>query len=263
MKLKPLLKWAGGKTKIAPKFEPFYDRSKRYVSLFGGGLGDVLAIDPHRALINDCWLPVINLYQQIKNGEQLALDFDFNGRNYEDYYSLRDKFNLLRDDRTPEAATYAYFVIKSCFNGVIRTNNAGEFNTPMGWPSNGAAVKFVENFSEYQKKFQNWDFTCLDFEKVSIESEDFIYADPPYDPVVPSFKYSSNFTWDDRVRLAKFLAAKKNPIVVSDHATDRVLDLYSDLGFTIQTFSIGRTISCKSEARSRPIIEMLAIKNIS
>jgi site-specific DNA-adenine methylase len=44
--LPPLVKYPGGKTLVAPLIAEHYDRQLRYVSLFVGGLGDVMAIDP-------------------------------------------------------------------------------------------------------------------------------------------------------------------------------------------------------------------------
>jgi site-specific DNA-adenine methylase len=45
-RLPPLVKWLGGKTLVAPLIAEHYDHRLRYVSLFVGGLGDVMAIAP-------------------------------------------------------------------------------------------------------------------------------------------------------------------------------------------------------------------------
>jgi len=35
------------------------------------------------------------------------------------------------------------------------------------------------DFGPYQKMFRSWNFTSFDLEKLPIEGNDFIYADPP------------------------------------------------------------------------------------
>lgn len=258
-RLAPLVKWPGGKTTIAPRIAEHYDRPLRYVSLFAGGLGDVMAIAPDRALLNDYWQPIVNLYQQIQKGlEPIACEGTKEG-----YYLARDKFNSRLGESTPEIANLLYYLLRTGFNGLVRTNSKGELNVPFGKPAKGEH-KYLSEFSEYRVAFANWEFTNLDFEKVAIAPDDFIYADPPYDVVTTSgksFNYSSKFDWDDQVRLAQFLASKPNPVVASNHATDRVIELYSDLGFMIATFYKTRAINCKGEGRKVGAIEMLASKN--
>lgn len=258
-RLAPLVKWPGGKTTIAPLIAEHYDRHLRYVSLFAGGLGDVMTIGPDRASINDYWGPIVNLYQQIQNGlEAIAYE------GTEDrYYLARDEFNSQLGESTPETANLLYYLLRTGYNGLVRTNKKGELNVPFGKPAKGDH-KYLTDFSEYRAAFANWEFTNLDFAEVAIAPDDFIYADPPYDPVTASgksFKYSSGFDWNDQVRLVHFLASKSNPTVVSNHATDRIVELYSDLGFTITTFTKTRAINCKGDGRKVGAIEMLAFRN--
>jgi DNA adenine methylase len=218
-----------------------------------------MAIAPDCALLNDCWQPIINLYQQIQNGLKPV---DFQGTKQR-YYLARAEFNSRLGEATPEMANLLYEILRTGFNGLVRTNSKGELNVPFGKPAKGEH-KYLSDFSEYCAAFANWEFTNLDFEKVAIAPDDFLYADPPYDPVTASgksFNYSSGFNWDDQVRLAHFLASKSNPVVASNHATDRIIELYSDLGFQITTFHKTRAINCKGEGRKVGVIEMLATKN--
>ena len=219
-----------------------------------------MAIAPDRALLNDYWQPIINLYQQIQNGLEPTINFQ---GTEDQYYLARDEFNSRLGEATPEIAQILYYLLRTGYNGLVRTNSKGEFNVPFGRPANDEH-KYLTDFSEYQAAFANWQFTNLDFEEVAIAPDDFIYADPPYDVVTASgksFSYSCEFSWPDQVRLAHFLASKPNPVVASNHATDRVIELYSDLGFATTTFLKTRAINCKGEGRKVGAIEMLANKN--
>ena len=59
------------------------------------------------------------------------------------------------------------------------------------------------------------------------------------------------------MRLAEWLAKHPGPVVASNQATTRILDLYGDLGFDIRLLDAPRMISCTGD-RS-PAKEMLAV----
>ena len=106
---------------------------------------------------------------------------------------------------------------------------------------------------------ENYQFKCSDFEKLKLKPSDFIYADPPYD--VEFTRYAQqDFSWEDQQRLAEWLAAHPGPVVASNQATPRILQLYRRLGFNIRTVSAPRMISCSGD-RTRAT-EMLATRNL-
>ena len=47
--------------------------------------------------------------------------------------------------------------------------------------------------------FAKWEFVNGDFETLSLATDDFVYADPPYD--VELHYSSEGFNWQDQVRL--------------------------------------------------------------
>jgi DNA adenine methylase len=105
-----------------------------------------------------------------------------------------------------------------------------------------------------------WDINEGDFGDINIGPMDFIYADPPYD--VPFTTYSAGgFSWDDQIRLAQWLAHHPNPVIASNQATERILDLYSSLGFDIAILNAPRMISCTGDRT--PAKEMLATRNLT
>ncbi len=53
------------------------------------------------------------------------------------------------------------------------------------------------------------------------------YADPPYD--VEFTRYTQqDFVWADQERLATWLATHPGPVVASNQATPRIIELYRD-----------------------------------
>lgn len=256
--LTPPLKWAGGKRWLIPHLIPIYNnfRKSRLVEPFVGGMAVALGLQPLRALLNDANPHVINFYNHLKQGLIAASKME-NERDF--FFAQRDRFNQLVKDGlhcSKEAAEIFYFMNRTAFNGLCRFNSKGEYNVPFG---KYAKINYTKDFTHYKTALSAWSFECSDFEKLKIESNDFIYVDPPYD--VEFTKYSKDdFTWNDQERLVEWLTQYKNPIVASNQATDRILELYIKAGFTIQKLSAPRKISCTGN-RDR-VWEMLATKNL-
>lgn len=85
-------------------------------------------------------------------------------------------------------------------------------------------------------------------------------CDPPYDDSFDTYSGTA-FTWADQVRLVKYLGKHSGPVIVSNAATDRVLDLYRSEFFTVTTIAAPRSISAKAESRG-PVQEMLAYRGL-
>lgn len=257
--LKPPLKWAGGKRWLLPHIEPIWrkHRQRRYVEPFCGGLAVVLGLQPGRAFLNDVNPHLINFYRQVRRGLSLEIE----ARHDEAlFYAHRDRFNQLikgGGERTPEAAQLFYYLNRSGFNGLCRFNRSGEFNVPFGQYK---TVNYAVDFEAYRKLFRRWTFTSKDQERLPIERDDFIYADPPYDVEFTTYS-AGGFGWDDQVRAAEWLARHRGPVLLSNQATKRIIGLYRGLGFNLQFFDAPRRISCNGDRTSAR--EVLATMNLS
>ena len=258
-KLTPPLKWAGGKRWLVPHIESYWKAhsERRLVEPFCGGLAVALGLGPQKALLNDINAPLMNFYAWLKKGlSNLRLDMQ---NDAETYYAHRERFNALLMSgrgRNKEAAALFYYLNRTGYNGLCRFNGKGGFNVPFG---RYKRINYVRDFSAYREVFEGWEFYCRDFETFPIEPDDFIYADPPYD--VQFTKYAKeDFSWADQVRLAEFLAAHEGPVVLSNQATDRIVELYEKNGFTLQFLEGPRRISCTGD-RS-PAREVLAVRGV-
>lgn len=256
--IRPPLKWAGGKRWLLPYLRPLWEeyKEKRFVEPFCGGLSVSLGLIPKKAWINDVNPHVINFYDQIKKGLTISLRF----KNEADtYYRNRERFNaLLREgkEKSVEAAELFYYLNRTGFNGLCRFNNQGFYNIPFG---RNTTINYMKDFLEYQKYFKNWKFTNKDFTKLKLKDDDFVYADPPYDMTFSQYS-KGGFSWDDQVRTAKWLAKHKGPVVLSNEATTRIVELYKSLGFKIEIIDAPRVISCTGDRKK--VKEVLATKNL-
>lgn len=256
--VKPPLKWAGGKRWQLPELLPYWKAHAecRLVEPFCGGLGVATGLVPDKALLNDVNPHVINFYQWLKKG----LDIDFPMENQSiSYYSARDRFNeLLSTGRSAseEAAGLFYYLNRTGYNGLCRFNSKGRFNVPFG---RYKTISYRSTFEEYRNAFKGWMFTSMDFDQLELERNDFVYADPPYD--VPFTAYSKGgFSWQDQIRTAKWLSRHKGPVILSNQATKRIVDLYESLDFELTFLEAPRRISCTGDRT--PAREVLAFRNL-
>ena len=251
--LKPILKWAGGKRWLIPYVAPLYEehRHRRLVEPLCGGLAITAALRPTRALANDLNEHTINFYRWVCHGLRIEIPME---NNAEVYYAHRAWFNeLIAEGETSnrQAAGLFYYLNRTGYNGLCRFNRQGLFNVPFG---RYKRINYIREFSSHSAAFRQWTFTGRDFDEIPLEDDDFIYADPPYD--VEFTQYSrQGFTWDDQIRLAKWLASHSGPVVVSNQATRRIVELYETLGFELQFLDAPRMISCNGDrTRAREVL---------
>lgn len=257
-KLRPPLKWAGGKRWQVPHLRGLWlpHRHRRFVEPFCGGLAVTLGLMPASALLNDVNPHVINFYRWLKRGLRIALPME---NDRETFYAYRARFNDLLRARKAEGADAAalfYYLNRTGYNGLCRFNNSGEFNVPFGRYNR---IEYRLQFGDYQRVFTQFEFASVDFERLAVAPDDFIYADPPYD--VPFTHYSQGgFGWEEQARTAEWLARHPGPVILSNQRTDRIEALYRKLGFSLIILTGPRLISCTGDRT--PAEEVLAIRNV-
>jgi DNA adenine methylase len=257
--LKPPLKWAGGKRWLLTYLAPLWHShsSRRYVEPFCGGLAAPLGLQPKRTLLNDINPHLINFYAHLQRGFEITIEMK---NDEQSFYRHRTRFNKLikaGEWQGAEAAQLFYYLNRTCFNGLCRFNQSGEFNVPFGTHK---SITYAASFSQFLPLFENWTFTNSDITELQIEAKDFIYADPPYDVEFTTYS-AGGFSWDDQVRTAEWLAAHPGPVVLSNQATSRVVTLYEKLGFTIDYLAGPRRISCTGDRSAAR--EVLAVKGLN
>lgn len=264
----PPLKWAGGKRWQVPHIRPYWEANthRRLVEPFCGGLAVTLGLMPERALVNDINPHLMNFYRQVQStGLSDALAFGHDANNETFYYKMRVWFNQLVKEpgyesgtpgcETETAASLFYYLNRTGFNGLCRFNSKGGFNVPFG---KFKTINYRQDFSAEQAVLSGWTLTCGSFDALRIEPEDFIYADPPYDVEFTTYS-AGGFGWKDQIRTAEWLAAHPGPVLLSNQATPRIIDLYQSLGFALQYLDAPRRISCTGDRT--PAREVLARRN--
>jgi len=268
----PVLKWAGGKRQLLKAIrEHIPDRFNTYYEPFLGGGAVLFDLQPEYAVVNDISEELINVYTVIRdNVEELIQDLK-NHRNSEDYYYEirdldRDREKYSRLSNIKKASRIIY-LNKTCYNGLFRINQRGEFNTPFGRYNNPNIVneQVLRAVSRYLNR-SKIIFRCGDFESAvdGISEGCFVYFDPPYDPVSDSANFTGydkgGFGKEEQVRLKElcdWLNRRNIRFLLSNSATDFILDLYRDYNITI--VKAKRPVNSRGDKRGE--VDEVLIKN--
>ena len=283
-KVKPFLKWAGGKGQLLSEIEKYYPFADgnitKYAEPFVGGgavLFDILSkydLDEIyiSEIIRDDIDELISMLSVMQN-EFVPMDTEHR-KVY--YLAKRERFNDLKVDGDEsiniEKAALMIFLNKTCFNGLFRVNKKGLFNVPMGSYKN-PMICDEDNLRAVSEKLQNVTIICGDYRESAdfIDENTFVYFDPPYRPITDTASftaYTENlFNDEEQIELAKFVDdMHKNgaKIVVSNsdpknsNAEDNFFEnIYSS--HKINRVEATRMINCNSEARGK--IKELLISN--
>lgn len=268
----PIVKWAGGKRQLLPEIRKYIpEKIGTYYEPFVGGGAVLFDLQPERAIVNDINSELINLYQVVKDDVQGLIEDLSKHKNEADYY-----YNIRALDRDEEAfkmlsdierASRIHFLNKTCFNGLFRVNLAGQFNTPFGKYKNPNIVN-SENLKAVSEYFNvaEVEFRCTDFENAlnGIKEGDFVYFDPPYDPISESSSFTGyaagGFGRDEQKRL-KLLCDKLDSIgvkfLLSNSSTKFILDLYKD--YNVEIIQARRLVN--SDVNGRGEVDEVLVRN--
>ena len=268
----PMLKWVGGKRQLLDVLAPLLpDKFTAYCEPFVGGGAMLFGLQPKTAYVNDINQELIRVYEVIKNDVEALIDALEGFKNESDYYySVRDwdrdkkKYAELPDVK--KAARILY-LNKTCYNGLFRVNNAGEFNTPFGDYRNPNIVNAptLRAVSAYLNA-ASVRLTCGDYAKVlqALPEGAFAYLDPPYDPVSDTASFTGyakgGFSRDEQIRLREScdeLHRRGIKFMLSNSATDFIKEQYAAYSITI----VRAKRAINSDATKRGQVDEVVVRN--
>ena len=288
-KASPVLKWAGGKKQLLPQIRDRYpaklkeNKITTYIEPFIGGGAVFFDIVNNfkfeQAYLFDINPELIILYNVIKkdvnnlieelfilSGKYLALN-DEERKSF--YYLCRDEYNcfdkkidtsLYRKEWSKWAAL-TVFLNRTCFNGLYRVNKKGAFNVPMGRYKKPRILN-IDNLKAVNQAFQVAHIKQADFSELLkyIDSNTFIYYDPPYRPISKTASFNSynstEFNDDEQKRLRDIFKLASNQEVLQmlsnsdpcNYIEDSFFDdLYRE--FNIERILASRSINSKGSDR--------------
>lgn len=261
--LSPVVKWVGGKRQLLDDIIPLLpDNFSTYVEPFVGGGALLFEIQPKKAIVNDLNHELINLYKVIKDNpnELLLLLEEHELNNSEEYfYQIRalDRSESYDQMSDIEKAARIIYLNKTCYNGLFRVNQSGQFNSPYGKYKNPNIVNkpVVLAMANY---FQNNNITLLngDYKMAlkKLRKGAFVYFDPPYMPISSSSSFTgyteNGFDKKQQIELKEEcdkLNSRGIKFLLSNSDHPFIRDLYKD--YEIITVRAKRSINSNSNKR--------------
>jgi DNA adenine methylase len=266
VRVTPFLKWAGGKSQLIATYADFMpEKYNRYFEPFIGGGAVFFHLKSNNQLlhatISDCNAELINCYTVIRNDVESLIKVLDQHRNESDYfYSVRAQDP--RQLSSLERAARMIFLNKTCFNGLYRVNRRGQFNVPFGKYDNPRICN-PEQLRNVSAALADVQIVNTPYDKAADKAQlgDFVYFDPPYQPLSSTASFTSytenSFGLADQQKLSSFFRKLSNrgcKVMLSNSDNQLVRDLYR--GFRIETVQATRAINCKAERRGQ-ISELL------
>lgn len=268
----PVLKWVGGKRQLLDTLRPLLPKTiNKYCEPFVGGGAMLFDLQPKKALVNDINSDLILVYTVIRDSvDELIQRLEQFENTSEMFYAVRDwdrdleKYEALSD---VERAARVIYLNKTCYNGLYRVNNAGEFNSPFGNYKNPNIVNapVLRAVSAYFNVAEI-TFSSVDYAELlkNVRRGTFVYLDPPYDPVSDTSSFTGyargGFTKDDQIRLRECcdeLNRRGVRFMLSNSATDFIREQYA--AYHITTVQAKRAIN--SIASKRGDVDEVVVRN--
>lgn len=262
---KPIVKWAGGKSKLIHELLPRIPTTMRtYAEPFAGGAAIFFALagerspsNPQtfeRAILADQNPELVACYRAVRSSVDDVIEA-LRGYRYDKdlFYATRDADTRTMSD-VARAARFI-FLNRTCFNGLWRVNGSGKFNVPFGRYKNPTIVD-APALRAASRALARADVRHGDFLGVTsdLERGDFVYLDPPYVPVTKTADFTSyvagGFHHGDQVRLAEeFRRLRDRGILamLSNADTPVSRELYAD--FAVHQVLAPRAINSDPSGR--------------
>jgi DNA adenine methylase len=267
-KIKPFLRWAGGKRqlkRILLAFLPLDVSERTYREPFLGGGSLFFALQPRAAILSDANKHLIKCYEFVRDQPEVVarhLRFHALKNTKAHYYRVREEYNNT-EFSAAQAARFIY-LNKTCFNGIFRVNAQGKFNVPYGWkespaiPSDDDLIGIAAILKNASLKASSYEMALENASK-----GDFIYLDPPYPPLNGT-AYFTHYTIDrfsvqDQTKLADCvneLDRGRCLFMISNADTPLIRRLYRK--YELVSLPVIRYLTCKS---ARHKVKELIITN--
>ncbi len=273
----PFIKWVGGKGKLLTQLLPLLPSGverMRHVEPFSGGAAMFFARRPERAVLRDFNHSLVDTYLSVRDdvdGVIAELELLQMSHAAGSYYGVRERYNLARrggtksQPRNERAAMFIY-LNKTCFNGLHRVNRRGEFNVPEGRYKNPRILDEA-GLRAASRALASADIKQAGFEELLdyVRPGDFVYLDPPYEPVSETASFTAyaagdGFSRADQTRLRDVVAEldrRGAKIMLSNSDVPFIRELYAK--FRIDVVAAARAINC--DARGRGLVSEVVVRN--
>jgi DNA adenine methylase len=261
---KPIVKWAGGKSRLLGELlDRVPRRLKTYAEPFAGGAALFFALAAEkargarsfeRAVLADRNEELVACYRAVRDELEAVVTALAGFRHDRDlFYEVRAQETAGMSD--VDRAARFIFLNRTCFNGLWRVNAGGRFNVPFGKYKNPRILD-ADALAAASRALVGVEILSSDFAAVTggLGRGDFAYLDPPYVPLSRTSSFTAyakdGFGAGDQDRLARELRAMKRrgaKAMLSNADTPVTRELYG--GLACHVIKAPRSISCDGGGR--------------
>lgn len=229
--------YVGDKYKLIAEIKQYFPKNiNKFIEPFVGGGSVFLNTEANEYILNDIDKYIYNLHKLLTNQSKNPLNFLSKIENIIDSYGLSKSFredlvpkflkeewkktyyakfnkigfdNLKKDFNSNEKTDYfkLYVLLIFGFNRMLRFNSEGNYNLPVGNVdfNNNVINALNDYFRLTNDKNINWN--NLDYkkfiQKIKIDTNDFIYFDPPY--LITFSEYNKLWNEKNEIELVEML----------------------------------------------------------
>jgi DNA adenine methylase len=284
----PIVQWVGGKRQLLAEYEKHFPETfgDYYEPFLGGG---AVFFDMHKKhgteknyYLSDMNKELIITYETVRDNpaevaellenfsEKHSKEFYYEVRNVDRVKVGTNKYEKTMDVTeqlsTTSIASRFLYLNKTCFNALYRVNSSNLFNVPVGKSlkkdlrDDGRLAKVSEVLSGPVS------LSCTDYEKLvsSAKPGDFVYFDPPYEPISTTADFTSyttdGFSFADQERLKSVfdsLTERGVKAALSNSDAKKITDLYKD--YRIVKFDVNRCLNSDGKKRKNAATEILVL----
>jgi len=243
---RPVLRYHGGKFRLAKWIISHFPEHRIYVELFGGAASVLMQKERSYAEVyNDVWDTVVNVFQVLRNPEAAAdLEMSlrltpFSRKEFDEceeveLNAITDPIEKARRTILRSFAGFGSASTNSKYATGFRANSNRSGSTPAhDW------ANYPDNIKSFVNRLQGVVIEHRDYKKI-IEQQDseqtLFYVDPPYVHSTRNMKrgnaaYAHEFTEDDHIELSNILKGVKGAVVLSGYHSQLYAKLYE--GWTV------------------------------
>lgn len=256
--MKPLLKWPGGKRRIAEdiaqRIRPYLDDNSRYVELFAGGAAVFFHLEPKKAVLVDICKPLMAFYEALRrDSDAVSNELDrlrelpFTKETYE---GLKREWN--GSDFGVKFAARLLYLNRTCFNGLFRLNEQMGFNAAWGKMEKLPNFPSKDELRQASDLLQRTSLYSNGYSYVSraMHKGDVAYVDPPYWGTYDRYAGRSFDEKQQRLLARRLQAAVARGVAVFASNVDNgpIRKLYEEWS-TIETITVRHKIGKTAESR--------------
>jgi DNA adenine methylase len=265
--MKSPLKWVGSKRRIGQSIVSLFpsDHQDYYEPFLGSGSVFLHYIDTipqstnRHYYLSDINEHLINWWLAVQNHPQELFDLlydlkkEYASCKKTTYTKIRSCFNSHGFLDVYKAALFM-FLLRTAFNGLVRYNKKGDFNSAWGNREFFLDNQEIFTLSEILQK-KSVHISVKNFTEVKTKDNDLIFLDPPYFTInraVDAYTYSNQgFTEQDHQSLVAWCHNQPGFIFLCNHDCPFYRQNFSSPPYTISSYSLLKSFSGTTLSRGK------------